>query len=210
VIFRPEIAKLIRQGRKSQLRTPLRTGTFNVPRCRYTAGRAYSVQPGCRDAICQITVTDVRQEQLGKITLPDVKREGFVTTAEFIEHWCEVHGYYRPEQEVWVVAFRLGDATDTPRLLAARPGPPDGDYTSNVSRAMRDEPEAVSEWVQEQFSAGAADRDEVRRRAGDAETPLFERLRRIEERALAGDERAQRDLFVINQRIQKSEGRKVA
>lgn len=147
MIFSPEEAKLIQQGKKTMTRLPVKD---DEKTCRYKAGRLYAVQTGRRKSTnTHITVLEVRKEPLGAISLRDARREGFKTTKEFKDHWVAAHG---PTQEVWVILFAKGDLTDRPRLLAARSGTPTGDYTDNPSRAMRGEAEAIPAALQDQYA----------------------------------------------------------
>jgi hypothetical protein len=73
VIFRPELARLIRAGRKTQTRRPARV----EPVCRYQPGKTYAVQPGRGQfAVCRIHVTTVRKELAGEIAFADAGRRG--------------------------------------------------------------------------------------------------------------------------------------
>lgn len=155
MIFRPELAKLIKQGKKTQTRRIATTKT-----CRYEAGKSYAVQPGRgKEAMCRITIMDVRMERLGDLSLKDAKREGFVTTAEFFAYWRGLHGSANPDLMVWVLSFVQGDHTDELNLLAARPGAPHGDYVSQPHLAMREEPEAISRSDAEKYGKLAHARD---------------------------------------------------
>lgn len=156
MIFRPELAKLIKHGRKTMTRRTI----HEHGRCRYEPGKSYAVQPGRgKLAICRITIIEVRSERLGDISLKDVKREGFVTTGEFFDYWQALHGSVDHDRMVWVLSFLLGDLTDVPHLLAARPGAPHGDYVSQTHLAMNGEPEAISSTQMETFAKFARARD---------------------------------------------------
>jgi uncharacterized protein YhfF len=178
VIFSPELAKLIVQGKKTQTRR-VAAGRD----CRYKPGRSYAVQPGRgQKAVTRITVQAVRVEPLGALTLKDAKREGFRTTQEFRDHWQRLHGSYNPDLAVFVISFALGDLEDRPQLLAARPGHlsfvagPDGrhkvdpnadehqDYTTRRHLALPDEPEAVSVAQANAYASVASARDDRARR----------------------------------------------
>jgi uncharacterized protein YqfB (UPF0267 family) len=88
VIFRPELARLIRAGRKTQTRRPARV----EPVCRYQPGKTYAVQPGRGQfAVCRIHVTTVRKELAGEIAFADARQEGFATTEEFKAAWVAIH-----------------------------------------------------------------------------------------------------------------------
>lgn len=161
MIFRPELAKLIVQGKKSMTRRPSHGETS----CRYRVEHVYRVQLGRgMPGRFPITIKAVREEALGEITLKDAKREGFVTTQEFADYWKGLYGKFDEDSRVWVISFALGDATDTPRLLAARPGAPHGDYVGQSFLAMPLEPEAVSGGEQAIFTKDARLRDGARGR----------------------------------------------
>jgi uncharacterized protein YhfF len=158
VIVRPEIAKLILQGKKSQHRRPAETNT-----CRYQTGKAYAIQPGLgKTAVCRITIGEVRRESLGDITLKDAKKEGYTTTTEFFDYWRDLHGSVDKDIPVWVISFQIGDRTDTPRYLAARIGPPHGDYVTEPALAASGEGEPVSDWELAQFAKLSNARDHDR------------------------------------------------
>ena len=156
MIFRPELAKLILQSKKSQTRRRVGRG-----RCRYKPGRAYAVQAG-RLTVGHLTVTDVREEFLPEISLKDARREGFVTRDEFFEHWREHHGSV--EVMVWVISFRLGDCSDSPLFLAPTSGGFRGDYTNQAHRAMLDAGEALSPADLERYASTIRWRDDMARR----------------------------------------------
>jgi hypothetical protein len=117
VTFSPDIIKSIRSGRRSQFRVPVIPGKD----CRFKPGKAPLVKRTA-DSELRITITEVRQERLGDISLRDVKAEGWHTTAEFREDWIERYGEHDADQLVHVVSFIKGTHTDEPRIPAARPG----------------------------------------------------------------------------------------
>ncbi len=159
IIFKPELVLLIQQGRKTMTRRPMNG------ECRYRVGHTYAVQSGRgRPASLRITIMDVRQERLDDISWRDAKREGFRTTQEFKDYWTTLYGRYDPEQSVWAIAFLKGDHTDQPRLLKARPGPPEGDYTSIPARAIHGEGECVPAAVTERYARDASDRPKAEQR----------------------------------------------
>jgi hypothetical protein len=144
MIFKPDMVDLIKQGKKRQERRES---------CRVQPGRSYAVQSSRQPATARITIITVAQQQLGAVTLKDARREGFRNTQEFRDYWRETHkSYLNPDQYIWVITFILGDHTDQPRLLAARPGAPHGDYVSTPARAMRGEPEAIPASLHVQYA----------------------------------------------------------
>src|SRR5438309_8615167 len=56
------------------------------------------------------------------------------------------------DKPVWQIRFKKGDHTDKPRLLNARPGHEEGDYTEVPSRAMKETGEEVSSQVQAKYA----------------------------------------------------------
>jgi hypothetical protein len=169
LIFHPKMAQKVKAGLKTQTRRKV-----NENECRYRAGRVYSIQTGRgKPASGHITITEVRQEQLGDITLRDARREGFRTTADFKAYWLELHGKWQQEQPVWVISFVLGDQTDRPRLLAARFDPHHGDYVDFLSRALSGSSEEVAEPILKVYAKEGEARyaymlSEQRKRALDA------------------------------------------
>ncbi len=160
MIFRPELVKLILQGKKSMTRRP----AGDQAHCRYRPGHAYQVQPGRgRKGLFPITIQAVRFEYLGEITFKDARREGFHTRQEFIDYWTALHGHYNHDLRVWVIGFTLGDTSDTPRLLAARPHIIERDYVDQRRLAMRAEPEAISQGDATRYSTISRARDDQQR-----------------------------------------------
>lgn len=183
MIFRPQLARAVIDGRKTMTRRPVKGDTP----CRYKAGHDYAVQPGRgKPAIGRIKVLDVRDEPVGRITHADARAEGFRNTAAFKAYWVRLYdarwverlevditedlGGGRSESElvyrfdvahahkpVWVIAFTT--TTDTPRFLAP-PGQGtvdingNADYTENPRRAI-DDLEVIDTATQERYSKDA-------------------------------------------------------
>jgi hypothetical protein len=106
MIFSPELVKKIAAGGKTMTRRPVKAGERT---CRYLAGHSYAVQAGRgKPGSFRITVVDVRTEHVGNISLRDVRREGFRTTAEFYDYWHRLYGP-APSQGVRVLERRLAE-----------------------------------------------------------------------------------------------------
>jgi hypothetical protein len=102
VIFRPELARLVLSGRKTETRRPVKG---DAP-ARYRVGRTYAVQPGrTKPGIGRIRVTGVRREPLSAIDEEAARREGFPDRRAFFDYWRRLHGRVDPEREVWVIRF---------------------------------------------------------------------------------------------------------
>lgn len=86
MIFRPELARLIRQGKKTQTRRRGETTTYAV-------GRIVPVQPGRgKRSTARILITAVEQQRLGDLTFEQARAEGFRTRDEFFAYWRGLHG----------------------------------------------------------------------------------------------------------------------
>lgn len=210
MIFRPELVRLIRQGRKTQTRRPTR----NDEPCRYKRGKSYAVQPGRgKPATCRIYVDHVRQERLGDIAFTDARAEGFPTTDDFKAAWVEIHDAKWLEHEIamldeaenddgvvldrdtWLLRrsldmFDRRHADRTVWVIAFRlDATPVGRflalqsdelYTSSPARALPGEPEAVDEDTQNRITENAGT---VQRQWGS-----LEQARRDRDRALLSRE----------------------
>ena len=142
MIFKPELVELIKQGKKTMTRRPIKLGE---KACRYKANHAYSLQSGGKRGDEKITVVAVRRQRLGDISEKDAKREGFPNKQAFVHYWIGLYGHYDPDQQVWVISFVLGDHTDVDRYLAQSPPSqfcaaklPNG---KRCGRAFSDDPE---------------------------------------------------------------------
>lgn len=104
MMFAPDLAQAIVDGRKTETRRP---ATFPGP-CRYQPGRTYAVQPGRGErAIAHIRVLNVLIEPLGAITHHGATAEGFPTPAAFVARWVELYGVFDQHLPVWVIRFEL-------------------------------------------------------------------------------------------------------
>jgi len=139
--FSSEEIKRIKAGRQSQTRR------LSAP---YRPGRCYKVQNGRKTTDLKVTITSITEEKLEMMTVREARRNGFRTTTEFLEAWKGPK-----DATVQVISFVVGDQSDTPRLLAARPGPPSGDYTSSTARALRGTAEEAPQAVVSKYAAEA-------------------------------------------------------
>ena len=183
MIFRPQLARAVIDGRKTQTRRPVKG---DQP-CRYLVGHDYAVQPGYgKPAIGRVQILDVREERAGDISHYDARAEGFRTTDDFKEYWVRLHDKAWVEREridlvavydtdvsivTWILLRRfeqrhahkrtwvitLTTHTDTP-LYLAHPTPNSGDYTSQPCRAI-DDLEVIDRTTQERYAKAASQRD---------------------------------------------------
>lgn len=112
-------------------------------------------RPGLDHTICPITLG--RTYTLLAPAAGDMKREKVTACAIAVDQ----------DGTDWMVTFRYGVALEVPRLLKARPGGDDGDYTTEPFRAAQDEPEPVDEQTLKRQTKDARTAERVRL---DAET----------------------------------------
>jgi hypothetical protein len=187
VIVDPRHAHLIKTGAQTLLIRPKQG-----PRKPYRPGKAYPVQVVVerrdewtqetserRETRCHVAVVEVDERQLHRATDDDARRAGFPGRDQLFDWWRERHGH-RPELEVggrtlqvdtpvWVVTFKLDERrflVDGARAIdPLAPAATDTrGYVHSAGAAMPEEPEAVDEDTQEQFSVQARARFEQGRR----------------------------------------------
>lgn len=221
MIFRPELARKIARGEKTQTRRPVKPGEKH---CRYREGRDYAVQPGRgKPSSFRILILAVEGQALGDLTYRDARAEGFKTRDEFQAYWRALYGSYDPGQPVWAIRFRLLTSHDKPRLLMpigaghhdphANPGvdtPADHGYTADPRRAVRDEPEAVDQATQDRYARHAREKErttsqDVWRESRADLTRALDRLK-----AMAPGHRITREIREIEQRIRRLDDRYAA
>lgn len=221
MIFRPELARKIARGEKTQTRRPVKPGEKH---CRYREGRDYAVQPGRgKPSSLRILILAVEGQALGDLTYRDARAEGFKTRDEFQAYWRALYGSYDPGQPVWAIRFRLLTSHDKPRLLMpigaghhdphANPGvdtPADHGYTADPRRAVRDEPEAVDQATQDRYARHAREKErttsqDVWRESRADLTRALDRLK-----AMAPGHRITREIREIEQRIRRLDDRYAA
>lgn len=88
MIFRPELARMVREGRKTQTRRIVQPGKD----CTYQPGRVVPVQPGRgKRAMARVTVVELEQQELGAISERDARAEGFLGRQQFFAYWRSLH-----------------------------------------------------------------------------------------------------------------------
>jgi len=137
-----EALRRIKEGRQTLI---LRSG----PVCRYEPGRYYQLKTQRdRPSTVGITITAKDQVQANSLDLRAARRLGHRTCADMIEAWPK----YDPMELIWLLSFEIGDVSDTPRLLAARPGPGHGDYVSTTVLAAKGEQEGISAHTADKYA----------------------------------------------------------
>lgn len=127
MIFAPDLAAKITQGKKTVTRRPVKrhhSGTLLA--CTYQPGKTYGVQLHRGGfAVDRILVKDVRRETLDlPLTWTEAAAEGFDSPRGFAEKWEALYGV-DPPLDVWRIEFALVDAFPTERALKRANQAPD-------------------------------------------------------------------------------------
>jgi len=102
ILFKPYHAKLILEGKKTQTRRLWRKPRVKVGNIYKAKTNLYSKQH-----FALLKITGLRKEKLGEISPEDVKKEGYATLGDFIQAWKQIHGFWGPELEVYVIDFEV-------------------------------------------------------------------------------------------------------
>jgi hypothetical protein len=114
VIFRPELARKVLGGDKTQTRRLVSENPRSPwgPECGYHPGGVYALQPGRgKPAVARIAVLKRWRDQLGAITHEEAVVEGFANRPEFFDAWEEINGSCDHSAAVWVLSFQLVSIT---------------------------------------------------------------------------------------------------
>lgn len=225
MIFKPELARLVAKGKKTQTRR-----IVNGKPSYYEVGQDYAVCPGRgKHQICRIIVLDREQQRLGDLTYEAALAEGFRSRADFARYWIALHRDKRhPEPQgtaeeilefwqqrygdrgVWVITFELVRPLkvvlpDKPvYLMAARSG---GGTTTDPRRKMAGEPAVMGD-----VSTGSLARAiTAARRARQAQLQeihrLVERARTAYDTAVAGGMDLGEDVAALEQVVVELEAK---
>lgn len=91
-------------GKKTQTRRRIKPERKFI----YRVGKTYAVQPKRgQPAVARFEVTVIRKQRLGEITHKEALAEGFASVADYQELWRKQYGSFDPNEEVWVIEFKL-------------------------------------------------------------------------------------------------------
>lgn len=234
MIFHPTLARLIRDGEKTQHRIPIGEGEHA---CRHQPGQVRRVQPArqrpAQDpnrpprTLCRIHITDVTRDLLGNVNDDDAQAEGFTTFDAYLNDWQARHGLddWPLEQPVWVLSFELYTPStvrrEAPLYLHAgiigghRDDDDLGDeladrgYTTNAARALVDAGEVIDAGRTTDAFASLQrwNRDRAAAEREQAEMSLAERVERSIASARAAGVDTQRYEAAILARLRALEQR---
>ncbi len=149
MIFHPDLAKLILQGRKSA------TIRSRSGKCPYKPGHDYALQAGKRTLEQRVTIQDVKPMTIPELDLPTARKLGFRTRTELYERW-------NGSGDIWLITFVLGVHTDEPRIPAAKFGA-HGDYVAAASQSLHGSSEEVGSTAQIRFAREAQEGAQIAR-----------------------------------------------
>ena len=111
MIFRPELAQLILDGKKTATRRRTSDNPrspWSSERCGYKLGQRFAINPGRGVArVGDVTATCVYPQPLRLMQEEDAHKEGFESLEDFKAAWKAINGTFDPREWVWVVEFEL-------------------------------------------------------------------------------------------------------
>jgi hypothetical protein len=106
LIFKKQLIPKIREGKKTQTRRRKKP--------KITVGKIYNIRINYQTSLLdKLEIMNIFQQNLGSMSLEEVKKEGFENLDEFIETWTKLYGKYDPFERVWVIEFRYMGVTET-------------------------------------------------------------------------------------------------
>lgn len=221
MIFKPELAHLVVQGKKTATRRIIVAGKP----CHYQVGNDYAVQPGRgKHQIGRITLIDIERQELGALSYNDARAEGFRTRADFARYWMRLHERdYSPngatadellelwlqrhgETPVWVITFERKRTFDVvldtrPVFLHRNLG-----LTTDPSRKAAGEPEVLGVDLGTASLARARRQAELEHKARLKRVhELVDRARTVLAEAVSAEVDVAPDIAVFEQRVHELE-----
>jgi hypothetical protein len=91
-------------GKKTQTRRRIKPDKKFI----YKVGRTYAVQPKRgQPAVARFEAIAIRKQRLGGMTHEEALAEGFASVADYQKLWRRQYGSFDPDEEVWVIEFKL-------------------------------------------------------------------------------------------------------
>lgn len=109
MIFRPELAAAVMDGRKTCTRRLVSdnpSSPWSRRRCGYRVGQRVAICPGRgKRAIGKAVVVSVEFMCLGRLSAAESRAEGFDSPAAFEAAWEAINGAYEPYAFVWRIGL---------------------------------------------------------------------------------------------------------
>lgn len=103
MIFQHTLEQVL-SGEKTQTRRRIKPNKKFI----YRVGKTYAVQPKrAQPSVARFEVTAIRKQRLGKMTHEEALAEGFANVADYQKLWIKQYGSFDPDEEVWVIEFKL-------------------------------------------------------------------------------------------------------
>lgn len=111
MMFKPELAELVMQGRKTQTRRAMSDkprSPWSRAGCSLKVGKDYAICPGRGvNSIGRVIVDAVDEVRLGMISSRDAHAEGFESVDAFVAAWKAINGAFDEDEFVWRIEFHL-------------------------------------------------------------------------------------------------------
>ena len=104
MIFTRENIELIREGKKTETRRIWKKPHVRVGKVYQCRTSRFAKTPADSPFI---KITGMKKERLRDITLEAVQREGINDLSTFMGLWINLHGFWNPNQEVYVIDFEV-------------------------------------------------------------------------------------------------------
>lgn len=103
MIFQYTLEQVL-SGKKTQTRRRIKPDKKFI----YRVAKTYAVQPKRgQPAVARFEVTAIRKQCLGEMSHEEALAEGFASVADYQKLWFKQYGSFEPDEEVWVIEFKL-------------------------------------------------------------------------------------------------------
>lgn len=116
ILFKPEMARLIRAGRKTRT---VRLSDRSLPQPGEACYVKTSYREPARNAELWVIVDEVGRQTLGSVNAAQARAEGFDSVDAFLEYFRAVNGAARKSQAVHYIAFHRARSREVVRRLEA-------------------------------------------------------------------------------------------
>jgi len=101
ILFKPEFVKIIKEGKKTQTRRKWK-------KCHIKAGDIQELKTRPIDkAFAKAKIIRVYRQKLIDMSFNEIRKEGFENREKFIECWLKIYGNWIPNEEVYVIEFKV-------------------------------------------------------------------------------------------------------
>lgn len=110
MVFQHTLEQVL-SGKKTQTRRRIKPDKKFI----YRVGKVYAIQPKRgKPAVAKFEATAIRKQRLGEMTHEEALAEGFKGIADYQKLWEKQYGSFNPDEEVWVIEFKLLQSEEAP------------------------------------------------------------------------------------------------